>query len=299
MDHRTSALALAALLLAACSSAPTEEKGKANDLVIGGDDASERSADLYQMPTPNELFHLVRGMAGEGQKRMMNPQTNVDRYVTLPARALNFGVYATDMVYASNFKITSEVVRYYLTCKRLGEQLGLNTVFSDAEYMRLEHNLAHGDSLEVLSNDIYARAYEKMQAENMGATLSLVLAGGWVESMHLVLGHIRKFDPADSLVARVAEQKAGLDHLLKLMDQYKEDPNVAPVRAGFQTLQNIYDQFNVQRSAHQGASPSGRMVLGDDVTITMTSEKYTELNTALEHLRSTIVRGEDGTQTNS
>jgi hypothetical protein len=238
-------------------------------------------------------------MAGEGQKRIMNPSTNADRYATLPARALNFGVYATDMVYASNFKITSEVVRYYLVCKRLGEQLGLTTAFSDAEYLRLEHNLAHGDSLEVLSNAAYSRAYEKMQAEDMGPTLTLVLAGGWVESMHLVMAQILKFDPADPLVVRVAEQKASLDHLVELMDQYKNDPTVAPLRPRFQALQNIYDQLSVQRAPHQGASPSGRMVLGDDVTITLTSDKYTELNTALEELRANIVRGEDKPETNS
>ena len=40
----------------------------------------------------------------------------------------------------------------------------------------------HGDSLEVISNEAYFRAYQKLQDEEMGPTLALVLAGGWVEA---------------------------------------------------------------------------------------------------------------------
>ena len=52
------------------------------------------------MPTPNELFSLVRNLMGEGDKKLMSSTENADRYVTLNKRALNFGVYATDLVYA-------------------------------------------------------------------------------------------------------------------------------------------------------------------------------------------------------
>ncbi len=62
--------------------------------------------------------------------------------------------------------------------------------FTDADFVRLEANLTRGDSLEVISNDAYQRAYEKMQQESMGPVLAMVLAGGWLESMHLVMRQI-------------------------------------------------------------------------------------------------------------
>ncbi len=63
---------LLALTFAACGGgdAGTEP---ANTLVIGGEDAGASATNLYQMPTPNELFGLVRNMAGDGHKRMLNP----------------------------------------------------------------------------------------------------------------------------------------------------------------------------------------------------------------------------------
>ncbi len=292
MYPRISIPLTALVLFTACGGGAEEKTAQpAADLVIGGEQSAV--ASLYQMPTPNELFGLVRQMAGEGHKRMLNPASNVDRYVTLKGRAVNFGVYATDLVYASSFKLNVEVARYYLTTKKLADALGLNSAFTDADFVRLESNLTRGDSLEVISNEGYQRAYEKMQTEQMGPVLTMVLAGGWLESMHLVIRQIEAFGKNDQLMARVAEQKVTLEHLLGLMEAYKTDPDVAGIHTQLMGLRDIYDQLNVTRAAHQGASASGRMVLGDDVTVEMTDAKYDELKQAVEALRAEWTKPED------
>lgn len=284
---------LPCILLTACGGGEKPEEGATQGLVIGGDDVAVTA--MYQMPTPNELFGLVRQMAGDGHRRLMNPSTHVDRYVSLRSRAVNFGVYATDLVYASSFKLNVDVARYYLTSKKLAGSLGLDAAFTDADFVRLESNLARGDSLEIISNEAYLRAYERMQQENMGAVLHLVLAGGWMESMHLVIRQIEAFGSSEALMARVAEQKVTLDHLLGMMEATRDQPDVAAVYADLATVRAIYDQLDVKRTPHQGTSPSGRMVLGDDVTIELTQDKYLELSQAIDRLRAEWTRPEGAT----
>lgn len=279
--------------LAACSTPGGQQDGRPETLVIGGEDAAQYAENYYQMPTPNELFQIVRTMSSDGQKQMMSPARNVERFATSAKKALNFGVYATDLVYASNYKITSEVARYYLTCKKLGDDLGLAGSFSDKDFVRLERNLTRGDSLDLISNEAYERAYRKMQDAQMGPTLALVLAGGWVESMHLVTRQVLHVEADDPLVMRVAEQKVSLDMLVDLMDQYKEDGAVATMRGELLRLRDIYDRFPVIRSPHEGPSASGRLVLGDDVTIIITPEEFKELAAAVEVLRDAIITPED------
>jgi len=282
-------------LLCACGGDTADQSttAKAPELVIGGEDASAMASSLYQMPTPNELFSIVRALNGKGQKSAMSATPKADRFATLSGRALNFGVYATDMVYASNFKLTSEVVRYYLACKDLGEQLGLSNAFNGDVQRRLEKNLTHGDSLDVMTNDAYYAAYQKLQQEQMGATLALVLAGGWVESMHLVMAQQGGYDEQSPLMSRIAEQKVSLEQLIDLMGATKDDVNVAPTRQRLMAIRDIYDQLNVVRTPHTGRSPSGRMVLGDDVSVSITAAKYEELRTAVTALRDTITKAED------
>jgi len=292
---KTLVLAALSVLFAACGGGDTGgEAEKAPQLVIG-DETSVPASTLFQMPTPNELFSMVRQMAGEGQKRMMNPAVNADRYVSLPARSLNFGVYATDLVYASYFKLNVEVVRYYLAVKKMADKVGVAGAFTESDFQRLEANLTRGntDSLEVLSNDAYYKAYQRLQQDQMGPVLALVLAGGWVESMHLVMGQVSTFGADDPLVSRVVEQKVSLEHLLDLMEAHKNDPNVEPWRAKLLAIRDLFDHLDSKRVPHSGKSPSGRMVLGDDVVMTLTAEQYQQLAKAIEQLRDEVVRPED------
>lgn len=279
----------------ACGDDPTQQtaQDKGPELVIGGEDASAQASSLYQMPTPNELFSIVRALNGKGQKSAMSATPKADRFATLSGRALNFGVYATDMVYASNFKLTSEVVRYYLACKDLGDQLGLANAFNGDVQRRLEKNLTRGDSLDVLTNDAYYAAYQKLQQEQMGPTLALVLAGGWVESMHLVMAQQGDYDETSPLMARIAEQKVSLEQLIDMMEATKDDANVSTTRQRLMAIRDIYDQLNVVRTPNTGKSSSGRMVLGDDVSVSITAAKYEELKTAVAALRDTITKAED------
>ncbi|MDQ3101177.1 MAG: hypothetical protein M3R08_07305 [Bacteroidota bacterium] len=199
------------LLLSACGNAPESPvKEKPPGLVIGGEDAGENASRLYQMPTPNELFSLVRNLADEGHKRLLNPTTNADKYVSGKARAIKFGIYSTDLVYASQFQLNVEVARYYVTTKKLSEGLGISAAFDDADFTRLEQNLTRGDSLEVISNAVYQKAYEKLEDEQMGSTLVLVLGGGWVETMYFLLKQVEAFGQSDAFTDRIAEQKVTL-----------------------------------------------------------------------------------------
>jgi hypothetical protein len=204
-------------------------------------------------------------------------------------------VYSTDLVYASYFKLNVEVARYYLTSKKLAESLGISSAFSDADFVRLEANLTRGDSLEVISNDAYTKAYSKLQDEEMGATLSLVLAGGWVESMHLLFRQIDTFGKNEALLTRVAEQKVTLEHLIDLMKPQAGNADVAAMQQELLAIRDVYDQVNVIRVAHKGTSASGRMILGEDVQMEMTEEKYLSLVQAVEDLRTRMTAPEDKT----
>lgn len=290
-------ITLMAVMVSSCGSGNEPAKDKGPDLVIGGEGTEESVSSIYQMPTPNELFGLVREMAGAGIKQMLNPTANVDKYASLKSRAFNFGVYSTDLVYASYFKLNVEVARYYLTSKKLADGLGIASAFSDADFVRLEANLTRGDSdsLEIISNDAYAKAYAKLEDEKMGSTLAIVLAGGWVESMHLLLRQIEGSGKAEALMVRVGEQKVTLEHLIEMMKPHEADAEVAAVLKDLIAVRDVYDQVDVKRVAHQGASSSGRMVLGDDLQVDLTAEKYQALAKAVDDLRARMTAPEDKT----
>lgn len=294
MMQRRSFFGPLVLLAVACGSAD-EARDQAPALVIGGDGTETHATSHYQMPTPNELFSLVRDMAGASHERILNPASRADRYASLKGRAVNFGVYSTDLVYASYFKLNAEVARYYLTTKRMAEGLGIAAAFTEDDFVRLERNLARGnsDSLELISSSAYMQAYARLQDEKMGPVLSMVLAGGWVESMHLVTRQIETFGRNEALMARVAEQKVTLEHLVDMMAEHAADPEVEALRNRLMAVRDVYDHIDVTRMAPQEPSASGRIILGDDVRLEMSDEKYLELVKVVETLREELTRPED------
>ena len=111
--------------------------------------------------------------------------------------------------------------------------------------------------------------------------------------MHLLFRQIDGAGNNPNLMARVGEQKVTLEHLLDMMEPQAGDADVANTMMELTAIRDIYDQVNVKRVAHQGASTSGRMVLGDDVQMELTSEKYQALVDAVEDLRTRMTAPED------
>lgn len=68
---------------------------------------------------------------------------------------------------------------------------------------------------------------------------------------------------------------------------------MASVLKDLLAIRDVYDQVNVQRVAHQGASSSGRLVLGDDVKVELTDDGYKALTTAVDELRARMIAPED------
>ncbi|MEX1132484.1 MAG: hypothetical protein WEC15_04595, partial [Flavobacteriales bacterium] len=192
----------------------------------------------------------------------------------------------------STFELTVEVARYYLATKKLAESLGLTSVFTDAEFIRLEANLTKGDSLQIISNEVYVRAYEKLEEADMGPVLTLVLIGGWVESMHLMMMHGEQDTSAETRM-RVAEQRSTLEHLIALSEEKIADADVAELRLRLTRILDLYDTMNVHRKPHASKSTSGRMVLGEDIVVEITEDKYQTIKEAISSLRAELTRTED------
>jgi L-asparaginase II len=129
----------------------------------------------------------------------------------------------------------------------------------------------------------------------MGPVLSMVLVGGWVESMHLTMQQGGDGAGRARVMERVGEQKSTLEHLVALTETQTGDSDVAALRNELLALLDIYDQLNVQRTAHSGKSASGRMVLGEDIKVDITEEKYKDLQQAIARLRAELTRPEDRT----
>lgn len=290
IGHRFNAFLLLVMLIAASCSGPTpasEETETASAparMVLGGE--GEHANVLYSMPTPNELFELIDEMHTAVDKDALyevSLATSTDDRLEL---AYRFGICATDLVYASYFDLGSEVVRYYLTTKSLSKEIGLEEAFNKVDVRSLERNLSRGDSLTILTNDAYLTAYQKLQDENQIDILSMVLAGAWVETTHLLIEQIGEFDSANELVDRLAEQQFGLGQVIDLM--YSTEGELSDMVDRLLAVQEVFDQMEANETGGPIEQNNGRHTLGGEQSFEMDPVKFGELKSAITNLRGGV-----------
>jgi hypothetical protein len=186
---------------------------------------------LYALPSPTEAAALIKSSGATFELSTLNPITNVSKYVSNESKAINLGVYGTDLVYANVFEQTQESAEYFKCANTLATSLGISSVFGEATYNRVKKNMQNQDSLMAIIADasLDADAYFK---ENERPTASaLVAVGGWIEGLYIATTIAGKTKNASAL--------NDLKEIKPLFDVLETKKTVAAKSAGTNEIPTI------------------------------------------------------------
>lgn len=174
---------------------------------------------LFPLPSPYQAATLIKKKNIPFDESIASPIENYKNFSTAFKKALNLGVYGTDLSYLNIYDRTPESISYLSVIKNLSDQLGISSSFDASFFASIEKNINNKDSILVLlsktyrSTDSYLRVNDR---KNMGA---LILAGGWVESLY-ILTKIQKNSTDREIINRIGEQKHPLDNLIEILTPY-------------------------------------------------------------------------------
>jgi hypothetical protein len=276
------------LVLASCGGDKTEGD---DDMSAGVDtlktetQAEQVTETFFQVPSPGEMLTFIKMVGGKNNKNVsfLNSADNQKNYTDNKTKALNFGIYSCDLSYCSIFEIGSEALKYFKVVKQLGDQIGVSSAIQPAVLKRLEGNLGNPDSLSVITDDVYFSSFEALEASKQGPTLSLVVAGGWIESLYIATS-LAKYDAKSPVVERLADQKYTLDNLIEFLKKYESDASVAGVLAQFTDLQSDFAKIGEKDAA--AATDKTRNVLGGGKELAITADQYKAIVDKIKAIRN-------------
>lgn len=242
---------------------------------------------FFQVPSPGEMLTFIKTIGGKNNKNtsFLNSPDNQKNYTDAKLKALNFGVYSCDLSYCSIFEIGSEALKYFKTVKQLGDQIGVSAAIKPEVLKRLEGNLGNPDSLSVITDDVYFSSFETLESGKQGPTLSLVVAGGWLESMYIAT-NLTKYEEKSPVIERLADQKYTLDNLIEFLKKYESDANVASVLADFKGLQAEFTKISEKDAAPVKSTGKDKKILGGGKDLVMTAEQYTAVVEKIKAIRN-------------
>ncbi len=275
-----------ALILASCGETTKEKE------VVTEETTTTASSSMmdYNIPSPGEQFGLFAKTDAVKNKAAVNPVSNATLYANSDAKALNFGVYSADLGYLTAFGDGSDGMSLYGKLEKLGADIGVAQVFSKEMGEMAKKYGSKPDSLFMLSSDVYNNTFSRMLEVDKGNELSLMLIGGWIESMHLMFNSGADMKKTPKLVKFIADQKVIGENLMGFLLEYEENATVKMYAQEIGAILTIYEKMNCTSTDSKVTKDGNKMVLSGGTTCEMTDVCLNELKAKVTEIRSKITK---------
>jgi hypothetical protein len=285
-------VAATAILMMSCGGSGDDEL---QNVVVGDTTTTVTTPDQpaveYAVPTPNELFEIIKIQGGEQRPGLVNTLDNRPNYVDLKAKSLNFGVYSADLAYMSCFGIGTEFLMYFKAIEEMGEELGISGAFDEELMERIENNEGDTDTLFAISNETYYDSYLYLEENGKGVELCLIMAGGYIESLYIICNLVDKFKEGDPIIEKIGDQKLVLENLLDFILQYSDDQMVSEVMDDLITLSDVFEtSMEFEESGTTIDKTENKLVLSGGGSYKMTKNSLEKITAKAEELRANIIK---------
>lgn len=201
--------------------------------------SSEGVIPAEQLPSPIEMAILIKQSGAKYNPELPNDIKNLDQYSTNAAKALNLGIYCADVGYSTLFKQNQETMFFLNNCRKLSDGIGLTSAFDKSVFDRIEANIDKRDSLLGIITEAYSTSSKFLKENDRYGTFMLMMAGGWVESMHIACTMAQENGLNADIALKIAEQEIPLDKIIQSMEPFKDDNAIQVVQLDLISIQKI------------------------------------------------------------
>ncbi|MCC5946120.1 MAG: hypothetical protein JJT94_14415 [Bernardetiaceae bacterium] len=284
MTRVYSAIMATAILFMGLSASLGPKNIKGDDLV---------SMIIKSIPSSIEISSLIKETGAGYNKSDLNDPAAVEKYATSYDRALNLGVYGTDLGYASIYNKNQDVLDYLTAVKKMADGLSIGQFFDAATLKDLASKSGDLEELINTSTKNLEDINNQLQTENREHLSVLFVTGGWIESAYLT-SQIYNSTNNPKLKERLAEQKVILDQLLIALNAHKMQPKFSDLIADLKELEKVYRGVKVSTVGGNGKSEvvNGELTAsGGGTTTYEMSDADAKMATALiKNIRNKIVK---------
>ena len=249
---------------------------------------------LQRIPSPLEISMLLKESGKKYNASYLNPADNLSRYNSNYQKALNLGVYGTDLGYTNIYEQNQDGVKYMASIKELADGLNIGQFFDIETIGRLATNSKNLDSLLLITTQNFNSINHYLQTQQRANLSVLFLTGGWLEALHITC-EVAAANPTNKeLQETIGEQKIILENIMLLLSFYKDsDQNMASLLADVDELKKIYDKVKITYTYKESTFEvvDGVMMIKDNSssTIEITTDDISNIKTVTSSIRKKII----------
>jgi hypothetical protein len=287
------------MILTGCNLGKKSEGEGSGDFEASGTLDAETQEQLntakrifYSLPSPLETAMLIKNAGAAYNEELMNPVSNSSKYITSKSKALNLGIYSTDLSYASLFDQSQATLDYIGAAKEMADGLNILDAIDEETVNQLEEQINNRDAIIDIISETLMNSSAFLKENELEGTASVVLVGGWVEGLYIATNLVDENDLDDNkLVERIVDQKLSLDIMVNLLESSPEDQDAQAVLEDVKALKIIFDKITIDQGEVTAVEDPETNVttLKSESSIKITNRVFTELKTKVIEIRTSYI----------
>ena len=248
---------------------------------------------IQQIPSPLEISYLLKDAGTQYDYEMLNAPGNSSNYNSNFGKAINLGIYGTDLGYANIYEENQDAIKYLNSIKGLANDLSIGQFFDFGTIARLATNSKNLDSLLLITTQNFNDINSYLQ-ENKRSNLSvLILTGGWLEALHITCQVAQKNPSNEKLIEKIGEQKIILDNIKLMLEFYTQDPHIAELHKRIVDLESAFAQIEIIRTYAEPTMEevNGILVVKDNstTTVNITDDNVNTIRNEVTKIRKKVI----------
>lgn len=247
---------------------------------------------IQSIPSPIEISFIIKDVSDLYNKRNLNDYESVEKYDTQFKKALNLGIYGTDMGYANIYSKTQDALKYLSAVRDLANGLSIGQFFDYNTIKKLAENANQLDSLLAITQSNMEDINYHLRQQKRESLSILLIVGGWVEATYLTIS-VYKQTRSELLMEKIGEQKVVLDQILLVLDIYRTRPDFPELIADLKEMEKIYREIDIQTIYKEPTIIEKNDVLtvvdNSETVIKINHQHVQRIDKILEKIRNNII----------
>jgi hypothetical protein len=196
------------------------------------------------LPERTLVLRMIDDSKIEYNPDFLNDPNSVNKYSLEFFKAINLGIYGTDLNIASSFDQTQESMVFLKCVNILAGNLGVNTIFDQRLFDRIQEQNNNKDSILNIIVGAFKQVDETLKYNNRPATSAYILAGSWIEGLY-VSCQMALANDNTKIIKAIIHQKESLNHLIVLLESTPQNEDSTVL---VDELKQLYTEFTAADS---------------------------------------------------
>lgn len=248
---------------------------------------------IIKTVSPVEVSAIIKQLGIKYDRSFLNAPDKVASYQSDFKKALNLGVYSTDLGYATINEQNNDALFYLNAVKRTADGLLLGNFIDFNKILTLAANKNDLNKLLDETASTFENMSEYLDQNKKSNIAALILTGGWMETLFITC-QVSKQVSNPELTSRIVEQKLILDQLLPVLRKYQSDQGIKNLVNDLTGLEKLFSkyQFMTDNGNVTVKEENGILVASSDnktEEIKVTPQELQAITSLVLEIRSKIV----------